>query len=237
MITFSPSLPIAALFRSRIVTLGSLMNGWSSRLTASSLSSCRRTPARARSSPRPLSPSSDMNLGAIAATCMAIVGERLEVLGACHKIGFAIDLHERGNAAATVDVGLNDALLRCRPAFFSAFASPCCIRSDCARRTSPSASSSARLLSMMPASVRSRALYLCRANRHDLLFSIMCSRQSIDGMLPMGSTQLNRQERCRRWPPCNTLRLDGLRFDRLFHIDSDILDCIVDNIAAAASSA
>ena len=230
MITFSPSLPMAALFRSdrhlgvldeRLVQQADSLEslpvaelllelGQSS----SAISLFRYEPGGHRG---------DLH--------GHIVGERLEVLGACHKIGFAIDLHERGNAAAAVDVELNDALLRCRPAFFSAFASPCCIRSDCALRTC-SVELHRRPLAFHDAcSGQVLSSYLCRANRHDLLFSIMCSRQSIDGMLPMGSAQTNRQERRRRWHPAPPYASTASASTASSTSPSDILDCIVDSSA------
>ena len=152
---FSPSLPMAAWTRSRIVRFGSLMKGWSSRQTASSASlavaelALELGPGLVR----------DLVLGDVARVHgrdlhRDVVGEGLEVRRAGDEVGLAVDLDQRADAAAGVDVGLDRRPgAAARPAFFSALARPCWRRTSTALSTSPPASSSARLHSMMPAPV------------------------------------------------------------------------------------
>jgi hypothetical protein len=87
--------------------------------------------------------------------------QRLEVVRARDEVGLAVDLDQDADAAARVDVRLDEAFDAARSALDAALAAPRLRRFSIARSRSPLLSASAFLHSIMPTPVRWRSSMTC----------------------------------------------------------------------------
>ena len=139
---FSPILADVSFTRSSTVFLSSLTNGCSSRQIlvelvqlavddlvddVGGLASRLRTAPRRSRAPAPIAPPALPRGGRVGAgrgdVHREVLAQGLEVVGARHEVGLAVDLDEHADAAA-VDVGVDEALRGGAVGRFSALAIP-----------------------------------------------------------------------------------------------------------------